>query len=48
MADKQQLGARIDAELYKRLRILAARESTTVSALVEEAVIDLLRKYRRP
>lgn len=42
---KQQTGARIDAELYKRLRLLAVEQETTAAALLEEAIIDLLRKY---
>lgn len=47
MPEKRQLGARIPAELYRSLRILAAEQETTIAALVEEAIIALLRKHRR-
>lgn len=47
MEGKKQLGARIPPEVYKKLRVLAAQRDTTIAALVEEAILDLLRKYRK-
>lgn len=47
MAEKRQLGARVQSDLYRKLRILAAQRDTTIAALVEEAILDLLRKYSR-
>ncbi|MDB4914766.1 MAG: hypothetical protein JWM95_2410 [Gemmatimonadetes bacterium] len=44
---KRQLGARIDAELYRKLRVLAAERDVPVATLLEEAVTLVLRKYRR-
>lgn len=45
--DRRQLGARVSSDLYRRLRVLAAERETTISALVEEAIRDLLSKYAR-
>ena len=47
MTPNKQLGARISDELYEKLRELAEAEHTSVSALVVEAIRDLLRKYSR-
>lgn len=44
---QQQLGARIDADLYRELRVLAAQRDTTVAALLEEGIKLVLRKYRQ-
>ena len=44
---KRQLGARIDADLYRQLRVLAAERDMPVATLLEEAVTLLLRKYQR-
>ena len=43
----RQLGARIDAALYKDVKRLAVEQDTSVAALLEEAVRMLLRKYER-
>jgi hypothetical protein len=45
MATKKQTGARIPADLYRRLKVLAALRDTSVGALLEEAIVDLLRKH---
>lgn len=45
--EKRQLGARIDADLYRKLRVLAARQDTTVAALLEEAIELVLQRYQR-
>ena len=37
----------IDAELMKRLRILAAMQDKRQNDLLEEAIQDLLKKYRK-
>jgi predicted HicB family RNase H-like nuclease len=42
--DEAGLFARIPVELHRELKVLAARSGTTLSALVEEAIRDLLKK----
>jgi hypothetical protein len=42
----KQLGARIDARLFRDLRVLAAKEGRTMQDLTEEALRDLLAKYK--
>lgn len=44
---KKQTGARIAPELYRRLRVLAAERDRRIGDLVEEAIEDLLKKYKR-
>jgi hypothetical protein len=43
----RQTGARIDAETYRQLRILAAKRDTTFSALLEEGARLVIAKYRK-
>lgn len=43
---KQQIGARIDSDLLVDVRVLAARQRRRFNELVEEALRDLLKKYR--
>ncbi|MFQ5992155.1 MAG: hypothetical protein ACE5NA_06920 [Nitrospiraceae bacterium] len=43
---KQQLGVRVDAALVVEAKVLAVRQRRRVNDLVEEAIRDLLRKYR--
>lgn len=47
MTENKQLGTRISAELYEKLRQLAAKEHASVNALVVEAIRDLIRKYAK-
>ncbi len=47
MAAKKQLGARVDSDLYRKLRVLAAQKDIKIADLVEEAIGDLLKKYAR-
>ena len=47
MTPNKQLGTRISDDLYEQLRELSEQEHTSVSALVVEAIRDLLRKYSR-
>ncbi len=44
---RKQLGTRVDSELHRKLRILAAREGVSLTTLVEEAIRDLIRARRR-
>ena len=44
--DKPQLGARIDPHLAIEVKVLAARQSKRLNDLVEEALRDLLKKYK--
>lgn len=39
-------GARMDPELAKKLKILAVKKDTQVYKLLEEAVIDFLKKHK--
>ena len=43
---KQQLGVRIDTGLVVEAKVLAARQQCRLNELVEEALRDLLKKYR--
>jgi predicted HicB family RNase H-like nuclease len=43
---KQQLGVRIDSSLVVETKVLAARQRKRLNELVEEALRDLLKKYR--
>jgi len=44
--NKQQLGVRVDADLVIEAKVLAVRQRRRVNALIEEAIRDVLRKYR--
>ncbi len=44
--NKQQLGVRVDSDLVMEAKVLAVRQRRRVNALIEEAIRDLLRKYR--
>ena len=39
------LGVRLDPELAKKLKILAVKKDTQVYKLLEEAIVDLLKKH---
>ena len=43
---KRQIGPRVDDTLTKEVRILAIRQERRFNELIEEALRDLLRKYR--
>ena len=45
-ASKQQLGVRIDTPLVVEAKVLAARQQRRLNEVVEEALRDLLKKYR--
>lgn len=45
-ASKQQLGVRIDSSLVIEAKVLAARQRCRLNELIEEALRDLLKKYR--
>jgi hypothetical protein len=44
---RAQIGPRIEKGLTKEVRILAIRQGIRFNALVEEALRDLLEKYRK-
>jgi hypothetical protein len=44
--DKQQIGARVESDLVVEVRVLAARQRRRFNELIEEALQDLLKKYR--
>ena len=39
-------GVRIDPELAKKLKILAVKKDMQVYKLLEEAIVDLLKKHK--
>ena len=39
-------GVRMDPELAKKLKILAVKKDTQVYKLLDEAIMDLLKKHR--
>jgi predicted HicB family RNase H-like nuclease len=43
---KRQIGPRIEESLTKEVRILAIRQGRGFNDLIEEALRDLLKKYR--
>ena len=43
---KQQLGIRVDTALVVEAKVLAARQRHRLNEVVEEAIRDLLKKYR--
>jgi predicted transcriptional regulator len=43
---KEQFNLRIDSQLVMRTKILAARLKQRPNAVVEEAIRDLLKKYK--
>ena len=45
-AGKQQLGVRIDTTLVVEAKVLAVHQRRRLNELVEEALRDLLKKYR--
>lgn len=45
-ASKQQLGVRINTSLVVEAKVLAVRQQRRLNDLIEEALRDLLKKYR--
>jgi hypothetical protein len=43
---KQQIGARVDSDLVTEIRVLAIRQRRRFNEMIEEALEDLLKKYR--
>lgn len=44
---RQQLGARVNADLIKKLKHLAIDKNVSFNILIEEALEDLLKKYKQ-
>lgn len=44
MAEKQTFSVRVDPEVWKAARKLAIDNDTTLSQLVEEAILEILKK----
>ena len=47
MDDRKTCSVRLLPEIYKKLKVLAAEKEQTISSLLEEAIKDLLKKYKR-
>jgi predicted HicB family RNase H-like nuclease len=45
-SDKKMFTTRLDRETIKSLKILAATQEKSVNILLEEAIQDLLKKYK--
>ena len=45
-SSKQQLGVRIETGLVVEAKVLAARQRRRLNEVIEEAIRDLLKKYR--
>jgi len=43
---KRQIGARVDDALIKEIRILAIHQERRPNELIDEALRDLLKKYK--
>ena len=43
--DKKMFTTRLNKELLRKLKILAVNEEKPASELIEEALVDLLKKY---
>lgn len=46
--EKERTSLKIDPDKYWQLKELAAQRRTTMTALVEEAITDIVSKYRKP
>ncbi|MGC8494616.1 MAG: ribbon-helix-helix domain-containing protein [Syntrophobacteraceae bacterium] len=44
--DRRQIGAKLDVELVKRFKVLAAERETTLGELIEEAMEDFLQNVK--
>ena len=45
-ANREQLGIRVDKDLVVEAKVLAARQRRRLNEVVEEALRDLMKKYR--
>ena len=48
MSKRKMYNTTIDADLIKEIKILAARLEKRQNDLLEEAILDLLEKYKYP
>lgn len=47
LPSKQQVGCRLESDLIKQTKILAIHQQRRWNDLVEEALRDLLKKYKK-
>ena len=45
MAEKKMFATRIDSDLLKQVKHLSVDTDKTISTLLEEAIVELLKKY---
>lgn len=45
--NRDQIGVRIDRDLSSEVKILAIRQKKRFNAMIEEALRDLIAKYKR-
>ncbi len=47
MSEKERYTTTIDGELLRQIKILAINEKSPTNKLIEEAIKDLLKKYKK-
>lgn len=43
---RESFTIRLLPDIFKKIKVLAAQKGTTISALIEEALQDMLKKYK--
>ena len=44
--ERRQIGAKLDVELIKKFKVMAAERETTLGELIEEAMKDFLKNVK--
>lgn len=45
--ERKSIGLRVDVDLIRELRVLAAQNDMQLNLMLEEAIRDLLKKYKK-
>ena len=45
LKNRQRLGSAVDKDLYRKLKRLSKNTKIPMSRLLDEAIVDLLKKY---
>ena len=48
MKEKKMFATRIDKDILKSLKLIGVHSEKPINALLEEAIQDLLQKYKKP
>lgn len=46
MGERKSYSVRLLPQIFKKLKLLAVKNDKTVSSLLEEAIIDIFKKYK--